>query len=169
MIIRDFPKFIPHPTGMPAIGFTNLCFARTQKVLDTGDMVNLSMKIGVAGMMAAQAQVNIRAQNIVNVNTRGYQPVIPEQVSNSNSGPRVNAQIKPQSQMPPPALMAAGTPQMFLQLSQVDLGSEVVQMKMAELAYKASASVIAVAIEQDKAMLEAFGAGKSDSKKEDKA
>ena len=95
---------------------------------------------GVAGMRAAETRFAARAQNIVNVHSESYRPVLPVQTSQS-SGPLVTVSR--------PAELSGDFP--F-----VDLVSELVDMNIAKQAYRASAEIVRTAGEMQKTLLDAI-------------
>ena len=108
-----------------------------------------AMQIGVSGMQAAQVAVAARARNIANVNTKGYLPVEP--ISRDSAG-GVQASISQAGLSPETAALIADIP-----MSPVDLAAELAQLRMAQIAYQASAKVVATASQMEKTALEAFG------------
>ena len=99
-----------------------------------------AMKIGVAGMRAAETHVNVRAQNIVNWQSENYRPLKPVQTS-EGAGPVVRVTR--------PAELSGDFP--F-----VDLASELVDMQVAKHAYEASAKVVRTAADMTKTLLDAI-------------
>jgi flagellar hook protein FlgE len=99
-----------------------------------------AMKIGVAGMRAAEARVNVRAQNIVNWQSESYRPLEPVQTSEGGV---------PVVRVTRPAELSGDFP--F-----VDLASELVDMQVAKHAYEASAKVVRTADDMSKALLDAI-------------
>ena len=95
---------------------------------------------GLAGLRAADARVNVRAQNIVNWQTEGYRPLVPVQTSDG-AGPVVRVTR--------PAELTGDFP--F-----VDIASEIVDMQLAKHAYRASASIIRTVDEMSKTLLDTF-------------
>jgi len=100
-----------------------------------------AMNIGAAGLRAAEARVNVRAQNIVNWLSEDYRPIEAEQTTDASGAPRVRVSRPPELQGEYPF---------------VDLASELVDMKMAQRAYEASAKVIRTADEMSKTLLDAI-------------
>lgn len=100
-----------------------------------------AMNIGAAGLRAAEARVNVRAQNIVNWLSEDYRPIEAEQTTDASGAPRVRVSRPPELQGEYPF---------------VDLASELVDMKMAQRAYDASAKVIRTADEMSKTLLDAI-------------
>jgi flagellar hook protein FlgE len=93
------------------------------------------VQIGLSGMRAATTAVAARASNIANVNTKGYLPVEPVMKSTGDGG--VEASITQPPLSPDIAQALAEMPG-----GAVDLTQELVQMRFAEIAYKASAKVV---------------------------
>ena len=116
-------------------------------------MVETSMRIGLAGLQAAQKQATIRSSNIVNAFTPGYRAQEPQQV-NTAGGPQVTVST---STRPTTQLLSDGTQAEF---SNVNLAEEFVGLKQAELAYKASAAVLRSAMERSDELLNAFDRGR---------
>jgi hypothetical protein len=100
-----------------------------------------AMTIGAAGLRAAEARVNVRAQNIANWLSEDYRPLEPEQTTDESGAPRVRVSRPPELQGEYPV---------------VDTASELVDMKMAQRAYEASAKVMRTADEMSKTLLDAF-------------
>jgi len=109
--------------------------------------------IGLSGMRAAETQVNAGAINIANMNTKGYVPV--QAVQQSTSG-GVKASIQKQALSPETQAALADIPG-----GAEDLASDVVSMKMAEAAYKASAKVVETANQMQDVLLEISSGTKS--------
>lgn len=99
-----------------------------------------ALNIGIAGLRAAEARVNVRAQNIANWQSVDYRPAVPVQTS-SGEGPVVRVSR--------PAELTGDFP--F-----VDIATELVDMQLAKRAYQASAKVIRTADEMSKTLLDAF-------------
>jgi flagellar basal body rod protein FlgC len=99
-----------------------------------------ALNIGIAGLRAAEARVNIRALNIVNWQSQDYRPAVPVQTS-TGEGPVVRVSR--------PAELTGDFP--F-----VDIASELVDMQLAKRAYQASVKVIQTADEMSKTLLDAF-------------
>ncbi len=108
-----------------------------------------ALSIGLSGLRAAETQVNASAINIANMNTKGYVPV--QAVQQSTSG-GVKASIEKQALSPETQAALADIPG-----GAEDLASDVVQMKMAQNAYKASAKVIETANEMQDVLLQTIG------------
>lgn len=107
--------------------------------------------IGLSGLRAAETQANASAINIANMNTKGYVPV--QAVQRSTSG-GVKASIQKQTLAPQTQAALADIPG-----GAEDPVSDIVSMKMAETAYKASAKVIETAGEMQDALLAALSSG----------
>ena len=95
-----------------------------------------------AGLNAATDRANIRAQNIVNFNTPGYQSVRPIQTADAQSAPRVTA-APPSAPGNTDALSSTSA----LAISQVNLAEEIVDFRLAQRAFEASALVARTADE----------------------
>jgi flagellar hook protein FlgE len=114
-----------------------------------------AIQIGLSGMRAAETAVAARARNISNVNTKGYVPVEP--VYKSVDG-GVDVSVREQQ----PAPQQDASPGMTEFLSEmppngaVDLVSDLVNLRMAEIAYKASAKVVQTAGRMQDAALDAI-------------
>ena len=108
-----------------------------------------AIQIGLSGMRAAETVVSARARNIVNVNTKGYLPVEP--VLKSSEG-GVQATIREQTLSPETQGALAEMPE-----GPVDLANELLNLRLAEIAYKASAKVVKTAGQMQDAALQAFG------------
>jgi flagellar hook protein FlgE len=102
-------------------------------------MANVA-NIGIAGMRAAEMRVSVRAQNIVNWQSEGYQPFVPVQTT-QGKGPVVRVTR--------PAELTGDFPY-------VDLAAEIVDMQLAKHAYTASAKVVKTATEMSKTLLDTF-------------
>jgi flagellar hook protein FlgE len=98
-----------------------------------------AMNTGLAGLRAAETRVNVRAQNIVNAQSEDYRPLEAEQTTDESGAPRVRVSRPPELQGEYPF---------------VDLASELVEMKVAQRAYEASAQVIRTADEMSKTLLD---------------
>jgi len=109
-------------------------------------------QIGLSGMRAAETQVTANASNIANMNTRGYVPV--EAVLTPSTSGGVQAFVQPQMLTPQTQAAIAEIPG-----GAVDLASEMIQMRMAENAYKASAKIIETANQMQDVLLAAMGSG----------
>ena len=95
---------------------------------------------GIAGLRAADMRFSARAQNIVNAQSQGFRPLVPQQTTGANDEPVVKiTRAELNSDFP------------F-----VDLESEIVDMQLAKRAYQASAKVIRTADEMSKTLLDAF-------------
>ena len=95
---------------------------------------------GIAGLRAAEMRVSARAQNIVNWQSQGYRPLVPQQTTGANDEPIVKITR---------AELSGDFP--F-----VDLADEIVDMQMAKRAYQAAAKVIRTADEMSKTLLDAL-------------
>ena len=96
-----------------------------------------AMNIAVSGMQAASLRLEAAASNIVNMDSGGYQPVSVAQSAAPDGG--VSASLQP---VTPAALLAynPASPYANLQDSQpnVDLASEIVNLKLASHDFRAS-------------------------------
>jgi flagellar hook protein FlgE len=93
---------------------------------------------GIAGMRAADMRVLARAQNIVNWQSKDYRAAIANQTTGVNDEPIVRiTRAELTGDFPP-----------------VDLAAEIVDMKMAQRAYQASAAVVRTAAEMSKTLLD---------------
>ncbi len=99
-----------------------------------------ALNSGIAGMRAAETRVAVRAQNIVNWQSEAYRPLVPLQTSRG-SGPVVTVMR--------PAELTGDFP--F-----VDLVSEIVDLNVAKLAYRASAEIVRTVGEMQKTLLDAI-------------
>jgi flagellar basal body rod protein FlgC len=100
-----------------------------------------AVNAGLAGLRAAETRANVRAQNIVNWQSRDYRPLEADQTSDANGAPRVRVSRPPE---------LAG------ELPFVDIAYEMVDMQLAKHAYAASAKVIRTADEMSKTLLDTF-------------
>ena len=114
------------------------------------------MQIGLSGMRAAETAAAARARNIANINTKGYVPVEP--VFKSVDG-GVEASVREQ-QPPPPQNLSPGMAEFLSEMppdGAADLASDLVNLRLAEIAYKASAKVVETAGRMQDAALDALG------------
>jgi flagellar hook-associated protein FlgK len=108
-----------------------------------------ALRIGLSGMRAAEEAVAVRARNIANLNTKGYRPVEPVQKA-VEGGVQVTVRevpLSPETEAALNDMPAAGE----------RLVEDLVQMKLAEVAYRASAKVVSTASRMMDAALEALG------------
>jgi flagellar hook-associated protein FlgK len=98
-----------------------------------------ALRAGLDGMRAAETRVNVRAQNIVNWQSKNYQPLVPNQTTDEAGGPVVRVTR--------PAELSGDFPM-------VDLAAEIVDMQMAQHAYEASAKVVRTAGDMSKTLLD---------------
>lgn len=105
--------------------------------------------IALSGMRAAVTGVNASAINIANMNTKGYVPV--QAVQRTTAG-GVKASIEKQALSPDTQAALADIPG-----GAEDLATDMVQLRMAENAYKASAKVVETANQMQDVLLEALG------------
>lgn len=96
-----------------------------------------ALRTGLTGLVAAETSAAARAQNIVNAQTPGYRPVEPV-LRSSDGGVRASVRERPLSPGAALALEEGALPP-------VSLAEELVQLKVAEIAYKASAAVVRTA------------------------
>jgi flagellar hook-associated protein FlgK len=94
----------------------------------------------LAGLRAAETRVGVRAQNIVNVLTEDYEPLVPVQTNGEGGGPVVKVTKS----------------ELSGDFPQVDLATELVDMNVAKTAYAASAKIIRTLEEMDKTLLDTF-------------
>jgi flagellar hook-associated protein FlgK len=99
-----------------------------------------ALNSAIAGLHAAETRVAVRATNIVNWQSQGYQPLVPVQTS-QGAGPVVRVTR--------PTVSAGEFPL-------VDLATEMVDMTMAKHAYRASAHIIRTVDEMEKTLLDAL-------------
>ena len=104
--------------------------------------------IALSGMQAAQAQLNATATNVANLNTPGYKAQGVDRVDISGGGVAVGGTSY--SPTPRPA-QPDGTPG-----SNVDLGSEMLNLTRAQLLYSANAAVVRVGQRMTGALLDMF-------------
>lgn len=108
-----------------------------------------ALRIALSGLRAAEEAVGVRARNLANLNTKGYRPVEPVQKS-VEGGVQVRVRevpLSPETEAALADIPAAGE----------RLAEDLVQMRLAEHAYRASAKVIATADRMMDAALEALG------------
>jgi flagellar hook-associated protein FlgK len=108
-----------------------------------------AVQIGLSGMKAAESAVSIRAQNIANLNTKGYRPIEPVQRSVPGG---VATSVREVPLAPETAAMLNDLP-----AEGDNLVTDLVNLHLAEIAYKASASVVRTANEMSDVALEALG------------
>jgi flagellar hook-associated protein FlgK len=109
--------------------------------------MNSALGYAVAGMNAAAKRFAIRAQNVVNVQTEGYLPVLPVQTSGAG-GPMVQARRLP------PEYTQQKFPGTDFVVPQVSLETELSDILLSKIAYKASATLIRTQREFDDALLD---------------
>ena len=95
---------------------------------------------GLAGLRAAEARAAVRAQNIVNWQSEKYRPLTPVQTTTEAGAPIVH--VRP--------IELSGD------FAFVDIAAELVDMRMAKHAYRASANVLRTAEEMSKTLLDTF-------------
>lgn len=110
-------------------------------------MVSAALGYAVSGLGAAAKRFAIRAQNIVNLQSEGYRPLLPVQTSGAG-GPELRAvplsSAYAQHHFPGTELVAPP----------VSLESELSDILLSKLAYKASAAMIRTQREFDDALLD---------------
>jgi len=108
-----------------------------------------ALRIGLSGLRAAEEAVAIRARNIANLNTKGYRPVEPVQraVEGGVQTTVREVPLSPETEAALAEVPAAGE----------GLAEDLVQMKLAEVAYRASVKVISTAGRMMDAALDALG------------
>ena len=120
-------------------------------------LMSVALTYALAGMTAASTRVGIRAGNIANVATPGYQSVGVDQVA-TPSGPAAEARPSqnpvPTRETPPLSPETARS--FFDNPSNVSLEREIVDMTAAKHAYKASALVSRTAGDMQDALLDMF-------------
>ena len=92
---------------------------------------------GLAGLRASETRVAVRAQNIVNWQSENYRPLTPVQTTEGGA-PVVHVR---------PAELSG-------ELPFVDIAAELVDMRMARHAYRASAAVLRTAQEMSKTLID---------------
>jgi flagellar basal body rod protein FlgC len=100
-----------------------------------------AINIGLAGMRAAEARVNVRAQNIVNWQSEDYRPLEAEQTTDASGAPRVRV---------------SRPPELSGEFPMVDIAEELVDMRLAQRAYEASAKIVRAEGEMQKTLLDTF-------------
>lgn len=110
-----------------------------------------AIQIGLSGMQAAENDATARARNIANVNTKGYVPVEP--TGGDAAGTGIGAGQQQQTMLSPQTDAAATG----LAPNGVNLADEMINLRLAETAYKASAKVVKAANEMSKTLLKALG------------
>jgi flagellar hook protein FlgE len=98
-----------------------------------------ALRAGLEGLRAAETRVNVRAQNIVNWQSKNYRPLVPDQTTDEGGGPVVRVTR--------PAELSGDFPV-------VDLAAELVDMQLAKHAYEASAKVVRTAEDMSKTLLD---------------
>jgi flagellar hook-associated protein FlgK len=108
-----------------------------------------AMRIGLSGMRAAEAAVAVRARNIANLNTKGYLPVEPVQkpVPGGVQTSVREVPLSPETQATLGDIPAEGE----------RLADDLVNLHLAEIAYRASAAVVKTADRMAAAALDALG------------
>ena len=120
-----------------------------------GAMSN-AMNIAASGMQAASARVEAAASNIVNMDSSGYQPVSVAQSPTPDGG--VSASLQPVT----PATLLAYDPsspyanvQGMVAAPNVDMATEIVNMKLAEHDFRASLMAYKASSQMFKTLLDA--------------
>lgn len=130
-----------------------------------------ALTIAVSGLNAAVKRVVNSASNLVNASSTGrlpsssnekatsYQPT--DVVALSNSVGDNNLGVRTTTRTREPAYSAAFDPESpdansegFIAVPNVDIASEIIAMKMAEISYKANAAVIRTEEKMDKELLD---------------
>lgn len=101
----------------------------------------------LAGLRAASQRIQIRAENVVNVQTEGYRPAVPVQTAQA-AGPIVRAERLP------PERAQSVLPGTGFVLPEVSLEAEFADILVSETAYKASASLLRTSRELDQALFD---------------
>ena len=96
----------------------------------------------IAGMQASAAKAAVAAHNIANVNTDGFQSS--QAVIEADAAGQPEVTVSQSSNPGPQVQNDQGLPNSaeFRQLSNVDLAEESVQLILADIGYRANASVI---------------------------
>lgn len=104
-----------------------------------------AIQTALAGLQAAEARIGIRAQNIANVATPGFTPLVPVQ-SSTPAGPVVRAEPVPQGRAPAAYLPPGLTP-----ASSANLAEDIVDLRLAAAAYGSALAVVQAgdALEQE--------------------
>lgn len=106
--------------------------------------------IALAGLAATETRLFARAQNIANMNTPGYDPLVVHQTSSSHgpvarlSGGGVDNAYSP---------ISNSSGYMAIE-NKVNLAAELTDFKMAETSYKAMVAVLRTAGEMEESILE---------------
>jgi len=108
-----------------------------------------AMSIGLSGMAAAEASIAARARNLANINTKGYRPVEPVQKS-VEGGVQTSTREVP---LTPATAAALGE----IPAEGERFAEDLVNLKLAETAYKASAAVVRTANRLADEALETLG------------
>jgi flagellar hook-associated protein FlgK len=103
-------------------------------------VMNSIMNIGVQGMKAAETRVAIRAVNIVNAATPNYQPFVPVQTTQALA-PVVRAER-----------LSIGPGRAPFET----LAEDIVDMRLASNAYRASAAIVRTADQMSRTLLDAL-------------
>lgn len=90
-----------------------------------------TLSIALSGMQAAQVQMTAAAQNVANLQTPGYQPVRADIVDISSGGADASLQSSP----------SPGSSNPSAQGSSDDLATEMINMKLSQLAFRANLDV----------------------------
>jgi flagellar basal-body rod protein FlgC len=123
-----------------------------------------AMQTALAGMQAATGQLNIAAENIANAQSTGEEPgdayhaQRAVQYTNAFGAPVVYAQEKDPATLEiyAPSLSAANDDG-IVEYPNVNLAEEIVNLKMAELSYKASALVMLTAADMLDELIDRLG------------
>ena len=106
--------------------------------------------IALSGLSAAETRMTARAQNIVNANTPGFEPVRVHQTS-TPAGPVVRLEGGGQNTGYPNSPNPVSSVPFG---NKVNLAAEVVDFKMAETSYKAGLAVLKSADEMQRSVIE---------------
>ncbi len=115
------------------------------------DPMSVLTNIALSGLGAAQTRLAVRAKNIVNASTPGYEP---DQVAQISTNPGAAARVIPgraggyKQTGSPLGAGAAPAP------NKVNLAAEIVDFKLAETSYKAALAVLKTADDLERSTLE---------------
>ena len=123
-----------------------------------------AMQTALAGMHAAQDQLNVAAENIANMNSTGgdsgtaYHAKRAEQYTDAFGAPVVVVQEKqpPTLKLYAPDLSAANQDG-IVEVPNVNLAEEIVNIKQAEISYRASIAVMKTAAEMQDVLINELG------------
>ena len=106
--------------------------------------------IALSSLGAAQTRLTVRAKNIANASTPGYEPDQIVQISSPAGGTTARGIPGRQGNYP----QAGGSSGAAPAPNKVNLAAEIVDLKLAETSYKAALAVLKTAGELDRAALE---------------